>query len=347
MAATVAKMIDQMNLAVHNSPVGRYFEFEERKATFSAEIRGATATFMSMAYILAVNPRILADSGGPCVPNEDDGGIFGATYLACQEQIKREFVTSTALASMFGSMAMGLLANLPVALAPGMGMNAYFTYSVVGWRGTGDISYEAAVTAVFIEGFIFAFLALTGIRHFVTKLIPEPVRIATPAAIGFFLAHLGLQTAEGIGIVVSDIATAVTLGACPEDKRTPMVAYTETCETEGICTFSDAYTCDVLGGVMTSATTWVGILGLMIMAIMLAYRYGLSRHGYTCLSTDRPPPFFSSNSASPETNRHLLLELDSLPLFLGFVVPPLHTSHTLPLVMLALNTSSKLSLWNP
>jgi adenine/guanine/hypoxanthine permease len=281
MAAKLNEMIEKMNLAVHNSPVGRYFDFEGRKATFSAEIRGATATFMSMAYILAVNPRIMADSGGPCVPNEDDGGIFGDTYLACQEDIKREFVTSTALASMFGCFAMGIFANLPVALAPGMGMNAYFTYSVVGWRGTGDISYQAAITAVMIEGIIFAFLALTGIRHFITRLIPEPVRIATPAAIGFFLAHLGLQTAEGIGIVVSDIATAVTLGGCPEDKRIPMVAYDEVCKTEGICTMSDAYTCDVLGGVMSSATTWVGILGLMIMAIMLAYRYELSRRGST------------------------------------------------------------------
>jgi AGZA family xanthine/uracil permease-like MFS transporter len=94
---------------------------------------------------------------------------------------------------------MGIFANLPIALAPGMGMNAFFTYSVVGWRGTGSISFEAAVTAVIIEGVIFLFLAATGIRYAVIKLVPEPVRIATPAAIGAFLAHLGLQTAEGIG----------------------------------------------------------------------------------------------------------------------------------------------------
>ncbi|CAB9496754.1 Adenine/guanine permease AZG1 [Seminavis robusta] len=265
-------MIEKLNAAVHHSPVGRFFDFEGRKTNFTSEFRGAAATFMSMAYILAVNPRILADSGGPCVPNEDDGGIFGDTYLECQEAIKREFVTSTAIASLFGCLCMGLLANLPIALAPGMGMNAYFTYSVVGWRGTGKIGYEAAVTAVLIEGVIFSFLALTGVRHAITKLIPEPVRVATPAAIGFFLAHLGLQTAEGIGIVVSDIATAVTLGACPEDKRTPIVAYTDACKNEGICTISDAYTCDDLGGVMTSPTAWVGILGLMIMLILMAYQ---------------------------------------------------------------------------
>jgi len=115
---------------------------------------------------------------------------------------------------MVGCLLMGLLANLPVAVAPGMGMNAYFTYSVVGWRGTGNISYESAVTAVMIEGAIFLVLAVSGARYAIIKLIPEPVKIATPAGIGAFLAHLGLQTAEGLGVVVSDIATAVTLGAC-------------------------------------------------------------------------------------------------------------------------------------
>ena len=148
-----------------------------------------------------------------------------------------------------------------------------FTYSVVGWRGTGEISYEAAVTAVLIEGVIFTFLAVTGIRFAIIKLIPEPVRIATPAAIGAFLAHLGLQTAEGIGAVVSDIATAVTLGGCPTEHRTPIVAFTEACQADKFaCVTSDAYTCDDLGGIMTSATTWVGIMGLMITAIMLAYK---------------------------------------------------------------------------
>ena len=152
-------------------------------------------------------------------------------------------------------------------------MNAYFTYSVVGWRGTGSFSYEATVTAVMIEGIIFLLLAVTGARYAIIKLIPEPVKTATPAAIGAFLAHLGLQTAEGIGVVVSDIATAVTLGGCPEENRTPIVALTDSCRANTMtCVESDAYTCDDLGGVMTSGTAWLGILGLLIMAIMLAYK---------------------------------------------------------------------------
>jgi len=168
---------------------------------------------------------------------------------------------------------MGLTANLPIALSCGMGMNAYFTYSVVGFRGFGSISYQAALTAVIIEGCVFFVLAVTGARYAIIKLIPEPIRLATPAAIGCFLAHLGLQTAEGIGMVVSDTATAVTLGACPEDRRTPIVSFTEACQADtSMCVTGGAYTCDDLGGVMSSPTTWVGILGLMIMAIFLSYR---------------------------------------------------------------------------
>ena len=201
------------------------------------------------------------------------GDVFDSAYEQCLEEVKREYITSTAIASMFGCICMGLLANLPIALAPGMGMNAYFTYSVVGWRGGGNISYEAAVTAVMIEGAIFFLLAVSGVRYAIIKRIPEPVKTATPAAIGAFLAHLGLQTAEGIGVVVSDVATAVTLGGCAPEKRTFLVAYTDDCRDFGICISSDAYTCDDLGGVMQSARTWVGILGLMIMSIMVAYKY--------------------------------------------------------------------------
>uniref|UniRef100_A0A7S3QH40 Xanthine/uracil/vitamin C permease n=2 Tax=Chaetoceros debilis TaxID=122233 RepID=A0A7S3QH40_9STRA len=260
-------MLEKLNSSINASFIGRYFQMEERKTNFTTELAGATATFLTVAYILAVNPRILSTSGGPC-----KGDIFSPEYGQCMEDIKREFITSTALCSMVGCLLMGLVANLPIALAPGMGMNAYFTYSVVGWRGTGAVSYEAAVTAVAIEGALFFILAITGARFAIVKLIPEPVKVATPAGIGAFLAHLGLQTAEGLGLVVSDIATAVTLGACPAENRVPIVAYTEACKVDGMCNFSDAYTCDDLGGIMTSAPTWVGLLGLVMMAILLGYK---------------------------------------------------------------------------
>jgi AGZA family xanthine/uracil permease-like MFS transporter len=132
---SVGNASSKVNGAVNESFIGRFFEMKERNTNFTTELRGATATFMSMAYILAVNPRILADSGGPCVVDED--GIFGPAYEACLEAIRREYVTSTAIASMVGCILMGVMANLPIALAPGMGLNAYFTVRticcVVGW----------------------------------------------------------------------------------------------------------------------------------------------------------------------------------------------------------------------
>lgn len=264
------KFIESVNESVGNSFVGKYFQLKERGSTFSTELAGASATFLTMAYILAVNPRILADSGGPCVA--PDGNIFAPEYEECLQKITQQYVTATAIGAMIACLFMGVFANLPIALAPGMGMNAYFTYSVVGWRGTGKVSYEAACTAVLIEGALFFILSMTGLRYKIIKLIPEPVRIATPAGIGAFLAHLGLQTAEGIGAVVGDVATAVTLGGCPEGKRTPMVAYDADCKDLGICVFSDNYTCDVNGGIMSSGTTWIGILGMMIIAIAMAYK---------------------------------------------------------------------------
>lgn len=129
------------------------------------------------------------------------------------------------------------------------------------------------MTAILIEGIIFLVLAVTGARQLIVKWIPEPVRIATPAAIGAFLAHLGLQTAEGLGLVVADVATAVTLGGCPEEKRTYMVQFDEACQADSsACIPADAYTCDVNGGIMTSATAWAGIGGLLIMLGMLCYK---------------------------------------------------------------------------
>ena len=163
-----------------------------------------------MSYILAVNPRILAESGGTCKADDyaDSGGAFSDGYNMCMEEVKRQMIVATAITSMFACLVMGVWANLPIALSCGMGMNAYFTYNFVGFKGEYDVSYEAALTAVLIEGVVFLILALTGARYWIIKTcFPEPVRVAVPAAIGAFLAHLGLQTAEGIGLVVGDIVS--------------------------------------------------------------------------------------------------------------------------------------------
>lgn len=260
--------ISRINEKFNASYFGKYFELEARGSNLTTEFRGSVATFLTMAYILAVNPGILSTSGGTC-----ESDLSEDEYNLCLNDVKKQFIVSTALVSMFACLLMGLWANLPIALSCGMGMNAYFTFNVVGFHGFGNVKYGAALVAVLIEGLVFFVLAVTGARYYIIKMIPEPVRIATPAAIGAFLAHLGLQTAEGIGIVVSDIATAVTLGGCIEEKRVPIVPLTESCiENTDSCLQSDAYTCDNLGGQMESPTAWMGILGTVIMAILLAYK---------------------------------------------------------------------------
>jgi AGZA family xanthine/uracil permease-like MFS transporter len=266
-------MMENINEKVNASKVGKFFKLEERGTNITIEFRGAVATFLTMAYILAVNPRLLSNSGGTCKADDYGGNPYDPGYTACMEEVKRQMIVATAITSMFACLLMGLWANLPIALSCGMGMNAYFTYNIVGNRGEYDVSYEAALTAVLIEGIVFFILAITGARYWIIKTIfPDPVRHACPAAIGFFLAHLGLQTAEGIGLVVGDIATAVTLGGCAPEYRTPLVAYTDLCKEGILCIPSDNYTCDNLGGQMTSATVWIGIFGFLLMAILLSYK---------------------------------------------------------------------------
>ena len=128
------------------------------------------------------------------------------------------------------------------------------------YRGTGKIKWQTAMAAIFIEGLVFMVLAVTGVRTKIAKAIPKSVQIATTGGIGMFLAHLGLQTAEGIGLVVTDVATGVTLGGCAPEYRT-YATY------NGLT--ADAYTCDNLGHTMESATTWLGIFTVVLIALLL------------------------------------------------------------------------------
>ncbi len=162
----------------------RYFRLSEQGTTVLTELRAGVATFLTMAYILLVNPQILADAGMP----PDD------------------VARATALASAAATLLMGLWANYPFALAPGMGLNAYFTYGVV--QGMG-VSYHVALAAVFVEGLLFLALALSGVRGAVLRAIPDALKVATSGGIGLFLAIIGFQNA---GLVVDSPATLVTLG---------------------------------------------------------------------------------------------------------------------------------------
>lgn len=99
-----------------------------------------------------------------------------------------------------------------------MGLNAYFTYQVVGMRGTGSVSYGLALTAVFVEGFVFMFLALTGMRHWLVKIIPGTIKTASGVGIGLFLTLIGMSYSSGIGIITGSISTPLAIGGCPPEE---------------------------------------------------------------------------------------------------------------------------------
>ncbi|WP_096201846.1 NCS2 family permease [Bacillus sp. FJAT-45350] len=162
----------------------RYFGFKEHGTGYRQETVAGLTTFLAMAYILFVNPLILADAG------MDIGAVF----------------TATALAAAIGTIIMGVLAKYPIALAPGMGLNAFFAYSVVLGMG---IEWQVALLGVFFSGIIFILITVFKIRETIINAIPAELKYAAAAGIGLFIAFIGLKNA---GIVVPYEATAVTLG---------------------------------------------------------------------------------------------------------------------------------------
>lgn len=160
----------------------KFFKLKDNNTTVCTEVIAGLTTFMTMAYILAVNPSILGEAG--MNPN--------AVMIA------------TALASFVGTILMALLANYPFALAPGMGLNAYFAYSVVIGMG---YSWQIALFAVFVEGVIFIVLSLTNVREAIFNAIPTTLKAAVSVGIGLFIAFIGLQDAK---LIVSNPSTLVT-----------------------------------------------------------------------------------------------------------------------------------------
>ena len=162
----------------------KIFKLKEKNTDVKTEIIAGITTFLAMAYILFVNPSILAETG------MSFHGVFFAT----------------AIASAFASILMGLLANYPVALSSGMGVNAFFAYTVVLGMG---YSYEAALAAVFVSGIIFIAISVTGLRRIIINSIPKNMKLAIGAGIGFFIAFIGFKNA---GIIIANPATFVSLG---------------------------------------------------------------------------------------------------------------------------------------
>ena len=162
----------------------RLFKISENETSVRRELLGGLTTFVTMAYIVVVNPRILADAGMPI-----DGVLF-----------------ATCVASAAATLVMGLWANYPIALAPGMSLNAYFTYSIVLGRG---VPWPTALGVVFCSGVLFLILTLTRVREQIVNAIPDCLKFSTAAGIGLFIAFVGLKNAK---IVVAQPETFVTLG---------------------------------------------------------------------------------------------------------------------------------------
>nr|WP_176758036.1 NCS2 family permease [Melghirimyces thermohalophilus] len=164
--------------------MARYFQFQEHGTDLKTEMLAGVTTFLTMAYILLVNPFLLG---------QEAGMNFGAVFVA------------TALAGAIGSLLMGLLANYPIALAPGMGLTAYFTYTVVLGMG---IPWQTALGAVFISGLIFLLLTLTKVREMIINAIPSGLKHAVSAGIGLFIAFIGLKNTQ---LIVADPSTFISL----------------------------------------------------------------------------------------------------------------------------------------
>lgn len=139
--------------------------------------------------------------------------------------LNRNLITATAAIAGFSSFLFGFLTNMPVCLAPGMGLNAYFAYQIVGYHGSGLIPYNLALTAVFIEGFIFIFLSLIGMRQWLVKIIPVSLKIAAACGIGLFLAEIGLSSSAGIGVISGSTSTPLEIAGCPEQYRDKVTGF--------------------------------------------------------------------------------------------------------------------------
>src|SRR5690625_6588972 len=172
----------------------KYFRFEELGTDYRTEFFAGLTTFLAMAYILFVNPATLSLEGIENLPEGVVGMDKGAVF------------TATAIAAAVGTLLMGVLARYPIVLAPGMGLNAFFAYTVVLGYG---IPWETALAGVLVSGIIFMGLTLSGLREKIINVIPANLKMAVGAGIGLFIAFIGFQNA---GIIVGDEATLLALG---------------------------------------------------------------------------------------------------------------------------------------
>ena len=228
--------------------IDRYFGLTAQGTSVPKELRAGLATFLTMAYIIFVNPAILEQAG------MDHGAVFVATCLAAAA----------------GSIIMGLTANYPIALAPGMGLNAYFAFTMVPELG-GD--WQLALGVVFVAGLLFLGISLTPVRAWLVDSIPMNLKIGIAAGIGLFLALIGLQNA---GIVADDPATLVTLG----DLSKPQALLAA----GGFLVIAGLAVRKVPGAII------IGVLGVTVIAILSGLE---PLHGVASLPPSLAPTFLA------------------------------------------------------
>lgn len=236
----------------------KIFKLKEHNTNVKTEVIGGITTFMTMAYILAVNPQILSASG------MDSQAILMAT----------------AIASFIGTIAMALMANYPFALAPGMGLNAYFAYTVVLQMG---YSWQFALFAVFLEGLVFIVLSLTNVREAIFNAIPLQLKKGISVGIGLFIAFIGLQNAN---LVVADGATKVTI-----------VSFTENFHTVGIGALLA-----VVGTLITVILSVKKVNGAILIGILATWLLGIACQFTGIYTVDPANGFYSLLPAWSEFN---------------------------------------------
>lgn len=214
----------------NRNKIADFFDFDAHRTSFRTETLAGLTTFVTMAYILIVNPAILSNA----VFLNESGDLFG------------ELVMATGLSAALATLVMALYAKLPFALAPGMGINAYFAFTVV--LGLG-IDWRVALAAVLVEGIIFILMTVSNLRSKIVEAIPDAIKHATTAGIGLFIAYIALRSA---GIIVPSEATLTALG----NLRSPQTA---------MALLGLAITAALFARRVTGALLW-GILGTAVLA---------------------------------------------------------------------------------
>lgn len=232
--------------------IEKLFKISENGTTIKTEVIGGITTFMTMAYILAVNPNLLGNEFGSAM---DPTAVLIATCLA----------------SFVGTLAMALLANYPFALAPGMGLNAYFSFTVCGAMG---YSWKVALMAVFVEGLIFIVLSLTSVREAIFDAIPSTLKKGVSAGIGLFIAFIGLQ---GAHLVVANDSTLITY-----------VDFAGSWHTQGICAVL------ALIGLLLTAILYIkNVKGSILIGIIATWILGMLAQAAGIYTIDAENGFYS------------------------------------------------------